>query len=69
MAVWLATRSGRVELQIGDDGAGFDSKSLPEHGLGMLTMLERVQLIGARFYMHSKPGQDTAVSVEAPLYD
>jgi signal transduction histidine kinase len=66
--VQIARRGGRLKMTVSDDGAGFDAQAI-SGGLGMLTMRERAQLIGARFFVHSTPGQGTTISVEAPLND
>lgn len=69
VSVRVVQRGGYLELELSDDGAGFDAKSPLGHGLGMLTMRERAQLIGARLTVESLPGKGTTIRVEAPLYD
>jgi signal transduction histidine kinase len=68
VTVQVASRASRLELTVSDNGVGFDTRSI-SGGLGMLTMRERAQLIGARFLVHSTPGQGTSVSIEAPISD
>jgi signal transduction histidine kinase len=58
-----------VELRIVDDGRGLDPKSVQSDGLGMLTMRERANLLGAKLAVESQPGAGTTVRVEAPLSD
>jgi signal transduction histidine kinase len=52
-----------VCLQVADSGIGFD---LTQHssGLGLVTMQERVQLVGGKFSTVSRPGEGTTVTAE-----
>lgn len=52
-----------VELQVSDNGCGFDPESIqPEH-LGLDIMNDRSQSIGAIFKIDSEPGGGTIVSI------
>jgi PAS domain S-box-containing protein len=54
-------------LRIGDDGQGFDtSGSFPGH-LGLHSMRERTQTVGAELAIASAPGEGTLISVRVPL--
>jgi PAS domain S-box-containing protein len=68
--IWL-TVSGNpesVHLSIQDDGVGFASESgTSGHGLGIISMKERVRLVQGEFSIHSQPGQGTKVTVSVPL--
>jgi signal transduction histidine kinase len=52
-----------VRLQVADSGVGFD---LAQHspGLGLVTMQERLQLVGGRLSTESRPGEGTTVTAE-----
>ena len=54
-----------VRIQVTDDGAGFDTASVPEarRGFGLATMRERSDLIGADLTIASRPGEGTTVAV------
>ncbi|TKJ29496.1 MAG: hypothetical protein CEE40_08330 [Chloroflexi bacterium B3_Chlor] len=52
-----------VELQVSDDGCGFDSSSVPPDRLGLGIIRERTQAIGATLEIESEPGEGTRVSV------
>lgn len=55
---------GGVRLELGDNGIGFDpSASYPGH-LGLTSMRERAQAVGARFELASAPGQGTHILIE-----
>jgi two-component system sensor histidine kinase UhpB len=56
----LGVRDGRVELEVRDDGVGFDSRSAAD-GTGMLGMRERAVLIGADLEVTSAPGRGATV--------
>jgi two-component system nitrate/nitrite sensor histidine kinase NarX len=61
--VRLRSPPGQVELQISDDGRGFDPQSVPSDCLGLGIMHERAAAIGARLEIESEPGQGTQISV------
>lgn len=57
-----------VRLRITDDGRGFDAPAValdPRRGIGLRNMRERVESIGGRFHVHSRPGR-TEVVVDVP---
>ncbi len=59
-------------MEVMDNGAGFDVKkaygSIEKKGsLGLMSMRERANLIGASLKIESKPGQGTTVMLEMPL--
>lgn len=55
-----------LELGVKDDGHGFDP-SVHSEGLGLHSMRERAQSIGATFDVQSAPGEGCAVRVRVPL--
>ena len=62
----LSRVGGRIRLRIQDDGRGFDcdnNRSAP-NSLGMATMHERAQAIGAELQLRSAPGAGTRITVE-----
>jgi signal transduction histidine kinase len=50
-----------VELQVRDDGVGFDPRQLAPGHLGLRTMRERAQAVGAELQLTSAPGQGTTL--------
>ena len=64
------TRSGdHVDLAVIDDGRGFDVSAVQSNGgggLGLVTMEERVNLLGGDFSLLSEPGRGTTVRVRGP---
>jgi PAS domain S-box-containing protein len=61
--VQLRRRSHRVELQVVDDGRGYDPAAIPAGHLGVSIMRERVDAIGATLVIRSRPGRGTSVTV------
>jgi len=54
-----------AELEIDDDGAGFDVDS--PAGMGLANLRDRVQAIGGELVLESIPGQGTTVRARLPL--
>jgi len=66
--VRLVARSGRAQLQVIDDGDGFDvATALQSGGSGLGGMRERVRLYEGQFDVQSAPGHGTRVRVSLPL--
>ncbi|MFL5866395.1 MAG: MASE1 domain-containing protein [Thermoleophilaceae bacterium] len=64
--VRIEARPGRVLVEIGDDGRGFDGAvGRPGH-FGIESMRSRAEEIGGLLTITSTPGQGTAVRAEAP---
>jgi GAF domain-containing protein len=51
----------RIELQVSDDGRGFDPSSVPPDRLGLGIIRERAQAIGAMLEINSQPGVGTEI--------
>ena len=58
-----------LEIEIGDDGTGFDPAAVESGHYGLLGMHERVRLAGGRFDVHSEPGKGTQIVIRFPLED
>ncbi len=58
---------GSPELRVSDDGVGFDPARAARSGrIGLLSMKERAEAIGASLEVRSAPGQGTSVEVRWP---
>jgi signal transduction histidine kinase len=65
--VELSFQSGVVDLRVSDDGTGFDpGKSREKHGLGLVSMRERLRSVGGEFSIWSKPSLGTQVKGTVP---
>ena len=66
--VELTCQASVVHLRVSDDGIGFDPEAIREsHGLGMVSMRERLRLVGGEFSIWSKPSLGTQVEGRVPV--
>ena len=66
VTVRITAQNGNVDLEIEDNGQGFDLESVTgKGGLGLTSMHERARSIGGTFIVHSVPGSGTKVQVTA----
>jgi PAS domain S-box-containing protein len=57
-----------ILLTIHDSGSGFQvSEALKSPGLGLISMSERVKLVGGKLSIQSDPGHGTTIHAEVPL--
>lgn len=58
-----------LTVRIKDDGVGFDQTALPSetHGLGLVGMRERAQLLGGKLVIKSKAGLGTEVRLDIDM--
>jgi signal transduction histidine kinase len=58
----------RLRLSVGDNGHGFDPRATPtDKHYGLKGMRDRVEMIGGRFLLRSKPGMGAMIAVDVPL--
>ena len=68
VTVRVGMYNDRVEIEIVDDGRGFDVGSLADTGgMGMSTMRQRAEHVGGTLSIQSSPGQGTRVRASLPL--
>jgi len=72
--VWVSLAGTEVELQleVRDDGRGFDvaaarAEATAGRSMGLLSMEERATLAGGRLQLDSTPGRETRLSLALPL--
>ena len=66
VSIHLSGRGEGLAMEIADDGVGFDVEEVWGKGLGLISMAERVEAIGGRFEIRSRPGSGTRVHVSVP---
>ena len=59
--------SGELEIEIRDDGVGFNPRALQPGRYGLLGMRERLRLAGGQLDIQSEPGQGTRLLIRFPL--
>jgi signal transduction histidine kinase len=64
--------NNQIQVSVEDDGVGFDvleldSKPSRTGGFGLFSIRERLEHIGGRFEIESRPGHGTKVKLTAPL--
>jgi signal transduction histidine kinase len=69
--IQAARQEGTVEIEIEDDGRGFDATALAGadpsgRGLGLLGIRERLDLLGGTAEIESAPGRGAHVRLRAP---
>jgi signal transduction histidine kinase len=65
-----ATKGRHLELEVSDDGCGFDPQAVGNKGgLGLTSIRERVAGLGGELNVISAPGEGTALRVDVPLSD
>ena len=60
-------REFEVQLEVADDGIGFDAPGADRPSWGLIGMQERVALMGGEFELSSQRGQGTRITVTVPL--
>ena len=64
----LVVRDGRLQLQVIDDGGGFDpAQAAAAGGTGLGSMRERLRLYGGQLELRSAPGHGTRLRATVPL--
>jgi len=67
VVVRLHATSHEIHLTVADRGVGFDPAATT-HGLGIISMTERLNLVGGEIRIESCPGAGTTVRVRVPLH-
>jgi signal transduction histidine kinase len=66
-AVELRGTPDAIRLRVSDDGVGFDPASaLRNGGLGLVSMRERLHLVGGRIAIDSRPAGGTRIDISVP---
>ncbi|MGQ9589295.1 MAG: sensor histidine kinase [Planctomycetota bacterium] len=65
--VYLEVKPGYAALRVFDDGRGFDLARARGQGLGLLSMRERIELLGGRFNIVTEPDGGTRVYAVVPI--
>ena len=71
-SVTLKRSDNQVQVEVQDDGVGFDTGTLStqgsvKKGFGLLSIRERLHNLGGNMEVQSSPGGGTKVSITTPL--
>ena len=67
VTVRIQASDARIEMQVVDDGQGFEPQAVRERGgMGLTTMQERAKQVGGALSVRSAPGKGTTVQVVVP---
>lgn len=68
IGIKLERAGGRLQLEVKDNGAGFDVDALDDgRGFGLLGMRERVEQHGGEFHIESRPGAGASVTASITI--
>ena len=67
VAVALQPSDRLLDIEVRDDGVGFDPAQIGAGHYGLIGLRERVRLIGGTLNIESAPGQGTTLKVCLPL--
>jgi PAS domain S-box-containing protein len=67
VSVQMSVDAAGLRLMVADDGVGFDVDRVQRRGLGLVTMRERLELIGGSLSIMTRPGAATHLHIMAPL--
>ena len=68
IAVRLKFSGQDLNLEVSDDGVGFNIKAARlAEGLGLISMRERIHLVGGEFNIVSSPGKGTRIIARVPI--
>ena len=66
--VELCGTEGEIQLTVSDLGVGFDPQdAIHRRGLGLISMRERMQLVGGEISINSHPGSGTTIHARVPF--
>lgn len=65
--ITLGCVDGRLELNVVDDGSGFDAAAPGAHSFGLFGIGERARALGGQARVDSEPGRGTRVAITIPL--
>jgi signal transduction histidine kinase len=64
--VALRANAGDVELEVSDDGVGFDVEAMRREAGGLHNIASRAREIGARLEIHASPQEGSRITVTIP---
>lgn len=66
VSVRISGDASQLEVEIADDGRGFDPATVQPGGMGLRSMAERAERLGGTLSIHAAPDQGTRVHLSVP---
>ena len=66
IGVRLQRKEDLLRIYISDTGIGFDA-GVSSDGLGLISMRERLRMLGGRLIVNSQRGKGTDITAEVPI--
>lgn len=68
VTVWIRANGGQVDLEVADNGVGFDPNAVSDRGgMGLVSMRERAERLGGSLTILSAPGEGTQVKISVAI--
>jgi signal transduction histidine kinase len=67
VSVHLSGNQDDLILTVADDGVGFDVNAVAGKGIGLVSIRERLQMLGGSVNIRSRPGRGTRLEMSVPL--
>jgi signal transduction histidine kinase len=65
VTVQITANSERIELEVTDNGRGFEPDTVSDGGgMGLISMQERTEKLGGSLQISSRPGEGTSVKLQ-----
>jgi signal transduction histidine kinase len=66
VTISIAGANGELSFEVADDGVGFDT-GITTHGTGLQGIADRIDALGGRFEVRSRPGAGTTLAGSIPV--
>ena len=67
VSVLLSGSQQELIVTIADDGVGFDENAVASKGIGLVSIRERLEVLGGTLTVRSRPGRGTWLKVSVPV--
>ena len=67
VSIKLAKEKKKLILDIADNGTGFVKDQIKGNGLGLRSLVSRVEVLGGSLYLDTAPGKGTHYTIEIPI--
>lgn len=67
LGISVAKLNNELSLVLSDDGKGFEAHNTKEHGIGLINMKKRVELIGGSYQLQSAKNEGTKLTIKIPI--